>query len=358
MPNIKHPVVNSIRILPENTEFLDRKVGARGQIFVDNANSTLRVYDGETTGGISLLRADLANIEGAITATVESSAPAGEFSEGAIWFNTSNNKLYVLYNGNWVESASSGGPSTIDTLGELTDVIINTPTTVQVLQYNGTNWVNGTDNTASAGATLLDELSDVAINTPAAGQILKYNGTSWVNDVDSTGSASEVTGIVAGTGISINPLDGKGNVTISAAGISEFANLSDANTATLTIDKIAYQAITRLDVTPNGATAYLFTQYSGNNPTIYAITGTTIAFNLAVSGHPFLIQDSIGDLYSNGLVHVSTVGVISTGAAAQGQRTGTLYWQIPKTAFGSYRYQCSLHVPMVGSIIVKDIAAL
>jgi plastocyanin len=113
-----------------------------------------------------------------------------------------------------------------------------------------------------------------------------------------------------------------------------------------------------LDVTNSGSSAYLFNnQYSGNNPTIYAISGTTIGFRLNVSGHPFLIRFS-GANYDTGLIHVTTAGVVSTGASAQGKTSGTLYWQVPYNISGNYGYLCSFHGGMVGTITIKDIAAI
>ena len=74
-------------------------------------------------------------------------------------------------------------------LNELTDVVIGTPTTGQVLKYDGTNWINDTDATGGVGgAFTLDELTDVVIGTPTTGQVLKYDGTNWVNDTDSGGA--------------------------------------------------------------------------------------------------------------------------------------------------------------------------
>ena len=37
-------------------------------------------------------------------------------------------------------------------------------------------------------ASALDGLSDVTITTPTTGQVVKYNGSAWVNDTDDTGS--------------------------------------------------------------------------------------------------------------------------------------------------------------------------
>jgi plastocyanin len=134
--------------------------------------------------------------------------------------------------------------------------------------------------------------------------------------------------------------------------------LSDATSAALTVDEIHLQAITRLVVTPNGSSSYRFDQYgASDNPTIYAISGTTIAFDLAAVtvSHPFLIQTSGGVNYDTGLVHVSITGVVSTGTNAQGKTSGTLYWKIPSSITGNYLYKCSVHTgSMVGVIAIQS----
>jgi hypothetical protein len=142
------------------------------------------------------------------------------------------------------------------------------------------------------------------------------------------------------------------------AGAATINGQTDVSSAGLTIDKIAYPAITMLDVTNSGSSAYLFmNQYGGSNPTIYAISGTTLGLNLNVSGQPFLIRLSRAN-YNTGLIHVSTTGVISTGTDAQGKTSGTLYWQIPQGINGNYGYLCSFHSGMTGTITIKDIATI
>ena len=167
--------------------------------------------------------------------------------------------------------------------------------------------------------------------------------------------------LVAGANVTITTSPLSDTITIAAAsgGVSTFSALTEAVASTLTIDKIYLQAFTRLTVTNNGSFSYLFDQYGATeNPGIYAIGGMTIAFNLIVEGHPFLIQDGAGANYSTGLVHVSTTGVVTTGASAQGKVNGTLYWKVPASISGGYRYQCSVHVAMVGAITVKNIVSL
>jgi plastocyanin len=126
------------------------------------------------------------------------------------------------------------------------------------------------------------------------------------------------------------------------------------------VDQFYLPAITRLVVTANGSSAYRFDQYgTADDPTIYAISGTTIAFDLnnGLSSHPFLIRFS-GANYDTGLVHVTAGGVVTTGSSAQGKTSGTLYWKIPAGISGTYGYLCSNHGTMIGTITIKDISAI
>jgi len=63
------------------------------------------------------------------------------------------------------------------TLVALTDTDIISPTTNQVLTWNGTKWVNQ-DNT---NTTTLADLTDTNINTPSVNEWLRYSGTEWIN---------------------------------------------------------------------------------------------------------------------------------------------------------------------------------
>lgn len=217
--------------------------------------------------------------------------------------------------------------------------------------------------------TTNSDTDTIVINSTAAGggEVVASNNFNNIavagqNSVVAD-SADDTLTLVAGTGISITTNQSSDTITItntsiSSPGASDFSDLSDVETANLTIDKLYLPAITALNVTNNGAVSYLFDQYSGNNPPIYAINGTTIAFYLNVSGHPFLIQNNTGTNYSTGLIHVATDGTVSTGSDAQGKTSGTLYWKIPSTISGPYRYQCSVHGAMVGTINIKNFGSI
>jgi len=200
----------------------------------------------------------------------------------------------------------------------------------------------------------------ITLSTTLTG-VLKGNGTSLAVATAGTDYQAPLPSQSGNEGRYLTT-DGSGTLSwgVVAAGATTFTTLTDVP-AGLTIDKIYLPAITMLTVGVDGNVAYTFDQYSGNNPTIYAISGTTIAFNLAwtVGLHPFLIRSG-GVNYTTGLVHVTTGGVVTTGASALGKNSGTLYWKIPASASGTFQYVCSSHVAlgMLGTITVKDFAAI
>lgn len=188
---------------------------------------------------------------------------------------------------------------------------------------------------------------------------IAVNGQSTVS-ADTT--ADTVT-LVSGSNIQITTNPANDEITIAStasSGSSNFSELTDATSAGLTIDKIYEHAITTLVIDNVSTSAYIVpSHYSGQNPTIYVIAGLTIAFDLSsIPGHPFEIQDSFGNPYNTGLIHVSTTGTVTTESNAQGKDSGTLYWKIPESISGTYRYQCQSHASMVGGISVKRISLI
>jgi hypothetical protein len=212
--------------------------------------------------------------------------------------------------------------------------------------------------------TTSDEEGNITINATPGGGEGEANQNAFSNIAvsgQSTIAADTTTDtltIVGGTNITVQTDISTDTLTISTTASSTFSGLTDSTSTGLTVDQIYLPAITSLTVTNVGASAYLFDQYTGNNPTIYAINGTTIAFKLNAPSHPFLIQNGAGVNYNTGLVHVTTTGTVTTGAAAQGKDSGTLYWKIPSTISGGYRYQCGSHGAMVGSITIKDFVSI
>jgi len=172
-------------------------------------------------------------------------------------------------------------------------------------------------------------------------------------DTLTVSGGTDITTSVSGDTLTIS-------YTGSGGGAANFDELTDVSSAGIDVDDIFEAAIVTLRVDNNGSVAYTFnSHYSGDNPTIYALSGTTIAFDLSqIGGHPFEIQDSGGTAISSGLVHVSATGSVSTGASAQGFDSGTLYWRIQESLSGNYQYQCQFHSGMNGTITVKRLSAI
>jgi plastocyanin len=216
--------------------------------------------------------------------------------------------------------------------------------------YALTSAIPTNNNQLTNGAGYITGINSSAVTTALG--FTPYNATNPSNYITS----SALTGYALSSAVPTN-----NNQLTNGAGYITGINSSAVTTAlgfTPVAASSVIPAITRLDVTNSGSTAYLFNnQYSGNNPTLYAISGTTIAFNLNVSGHPFLIRFS-GANYDTGLIHVATDGTVSTGTNAQGKTSGTLYWQIPQNISGAYGYLCQLHGGMIGVITVKQISSL
>lgn len=151
---------------------------------------------------------------------------------GEIGINTWDGKVYIKRDNGTpsiVEVTGSGGGGGASTLNDLTDVTITSATTNDILKYNGTAWVNsaslaasqvtGLATVATTGVytdltgrptiptTLAALTGDVTITTPSTNQLLKYNGTAWVNATVSSGATN---------------LDGLSDVAVSSAAAGQF----------------------------------------------------------------------------------------------------------------------------------------
>jgi len=245
-----------------------------------------------------------------------------------------------------VKSTTTTGALTIAVSG--TDYQAPIGTITGLVKGNGANAltaaVAGTDYQTAQSVTGIVKSSGTTRSAAVA-------GTDYQVPITFTTTGSSGAATFNGTAL---------NIPQYATGATAFTGLSDVSSASLTVDKFYLPAITKLVVTASGSSAYLFDQYTGNNPTVYAISGTTIAFDLgtgALSSHPFLIRFS-GANYDTGLTHVTNAGVVTTGSSAQGKTSGTLYWKVPAGISGTYGYLCSNHGGMAGSIEIKAISGI
>jgi len=269
-------------------------------------------------------------------------------------------------------------------VGALSDVDIGTPQNGQVLTWNNVS-SRFQPATPVTGNTYTDSDVSAHLNTNTAntGQILSWDGSDFAWADDATGAAgggdpdqnlfataegdtgtytaastTDTLIIAGGTDIATSMSNGTVTVNFDGSIPADISELTDT-TNLLGGGPERFAAITQLLVTaPNSSYYEINNQYSGQNPTVYAISGLTIAFELNCDGHPFVIETSGGTAYNTGLIHVADNGTKTTGASAQGKTQGMLYWQIPVNVTGNYAYQCSFHSAMRGTITIKNLATL
>lgn len=362
----KQVTTNNIRLLPRTTDFLDRKLGVKGEVFYDQTTNTLRVYDGINQGGSKLAKADLSNVSNAVFSAKATAAGVGGGTGGSfeLQITADDSTIRTITSGNVLQISGSNGISTTSTAdGEILISGQNTFSTVSVAGQSNVVAETSQDTLTLVAGTNVTITTDASTDTitisAAAGASTNSFATIAVAGQSSVvaDSGTDTLTFIAGSGITITTDQSTDSITFVSTA-ANFNGLTEVTAASLSVDEIYLPAITQLVVTNSGTSAYLFDQYAGNNPTIYAINGTTISFNLDIGGHPFLIQDNTGTNYNTGLVHVSTAGVVNTGSNAQGKTSGTLYWKIPSGISGNYRYQCGAHAGMVGLITIKNFASI
>ena len=97
---------------------------------------------------------------GGASVTISDTPPSSP-TNGNLWFESDTTRTYIRYNSAWVEV---GSIPTIQYLNDIGDVQAATPTTGQVLQWNGTYWVP-----AKAAGGGLNTTTDGALMTMAIG---------------------------------------------------------------------------------------------------------------------------------------------------------------------------------------------
>ena len=132
------------------------KVGGAGR-----SNATPNLNDGKIF---------LGNASNQAVSTAISSIALSSFNDDLSYLSSGDNISLLTNDAGYLTNINS------ESINDLSDVNLTSPSSGQVLSYNGANWVNSA---ASAGS--LAGLSDTTITSPANGEVLKYNGSSWVD---------------------------------------------------------------------------------------------------------------------------------------------------------------------------------
>jgi hypothetical protein len=259
---------------------------------------------------------------------------------GNVFANTIYTTTGIRWAGNGAVFSSGGGGGGASALDDLTDVIITSPTTSQVLKYNGTNWVNAADATGGGGGSGITYTSDPTSPAfPTIGDqwydtdtdiLYEYieDGTSsyWVDiqsPMFSTGITNGVVGNVSITG----PTSSSGHLTVSrtatiTGNIITLANINVSNSANvlgnLTVGgNVAFSRsatiAANLTVTGNISSGNVTTaniRATGNITTTGDVSAATISSaNVTVSGNVTTANVSATDIRSTGNI---TSGNVTT----------------------------------------------
>ena len=166
-------------------------------------------------------------------------SPSSQPGLGTLWIDKTTHDLMFIDSVGTQFNVLLGGGLGGAALNDLSDVDTFTasPTTGNVLGYNGSSWVPSTIASALSG------LTDVDTTTATTGEFLKYNGTKWVNSIVPQINALDDIGDVAVSGATSGQVLGfNGTNWVPATGGKTLVGTSpivitqDANTATFTLD--------------------------------------------------------------------------------------------------------------------------
>ena len=165
---------------------------------------------------------------------------------------------------------------------------------------------------AGIASQTLDGLSDVIITSATTNQILAYNGTNWVNSSE----GGDISGVTAGTGLSGGGATGAVTLSIDTATTADLTTAQTLTNKTLTTPKITltYGAKTDNYTFVSGDEGNLFSMNAATAKEFRIPTDATFNFGIGTqfnvfwitgAGQPSIVAATPG-----------TTTVISTGATS------------------------------------------
>ena len=272
-----------------------------GNLTGNVTGNTAGVHTGAVTGNLTgNVTGNLTgNVTGDVTGNVTGDVTGNV--QGSVFANDSTQMINAV-------TGKVVGPIQVD----VSNISILGGSNNQVLKTNGAgvlSWVTQSGG-PGGGAVVLDDLTDVVITSVSSGQVLKYDGANWINSAVPLNAFGTIT--VSGSGINIAPDQLNDTLTfIASTGISMTADAgTDTITITNTAPNVTQNVFTTIAVAGQTSVAAdsstdTLTLVAGANVTITTDSGTdSITINagqsnsfvsIAVAGQSPVLADSTSD---------------------------------------------------------------
>jgi len=272
-----------------------------GDLTGNVTGNTAGVHTGAVTGNLTgNVTGNLTgNVTGDVTGNVTGDVTGNV--QGSVFANDSTQMINAV-------TGKVVGPIQVD----VSNISILGGSNNQVLKTNGAgvlSWVTQSGG-PGGGAVVLDDLTDVVITSVSSGQVLKYDGANWINSAVPLNAFGTIT--VSGSGINIAPDQLNDTLTfIASTGISMTADAgTDSITITNTAPNVTQNVFTTVAVAGQTSVAAdtstdTLTLVAGANVTITTDSGTdSITINagqsnsfvsIAVAGQSPVLADSTSD---------------------------------------------------------------
>lgn len=208
------------------------------------------------------------------------------------------------------------------------------------------------DVVASEGDYNLGQLGDVTITSPSTNQVLKYNGSAWVNGTDTdTGLTSVGLSMPSAFTVSNSPLTSNGTIAVSGAGTTAQYVRGDGSLATFPTIANEAQTLIREVYNETGATLTKGTVVyinggHGNLPTVTK----ALAVGDATSAQTFaLVQSDITNMNNGYVVVAGGISNLDTQAYAAG--TALYLSGTTAGAYTSTKPYAPIHLVYVGVVV-------
>ena len=178
--------IRTIRLIPQDVDYLDRLVGEAGELFFDKDTQTLRVYDGNSNG-VEMARADLVNVSDQLF--------IDRLGNAGIVLTTNS-----YANPSWITSLAAS---------KITGAITNAVYTTDTGTVSNTMLANNFIRLGNANVTLGSTRTTLAGFTNITAT--QFTGTL-------SGNASSATKLATARTINGVPFDGTQNIVIGAEG--------------------------------------------------------------------------------------------------------------------------------------------